>query len=121
MQIILKDGYVECFSIDGCFDDGIEVEMPEDIDDLIQNYRAYTVCDNVLKKDLEKIAELDREAMIDELRRRRETECFPIVDRGNLWYSCLTETQMNELENWYHAWLDVTNTLVVPETPNWID
>ena len=120
MQVILKDGYIECFTIDGHFDGGIEIETPEDIEDLIQNYRAYTVHDGILTKDLEKMTEIEKESTLEELRKRREIECFPIVNRGNLWYDRLTEDQINELKEWYHAWLDVTDTLVVPEMPDWI-
>ena len=120
MQVILKDGYVECFTIDGHFDGGIEIETPEDIEDLIQNYHAYTVHNGILKKDLAKMTEIEKELTLEELRRRREIECFPIVNRGNLWYDRLTEDQINELKEWYHAWLDVTDTLIVPEIPGWI-
>ena len=54
------------------------------------------------------------------LRSQRETECFPIINRGQLWYDTLTEEQKAELKEWYIAWLDVTDTLVVPNKPNWI-
>ena len=56
----------------------------------------------------------------DELRRRRETECFSIINRGQLWYETLNEEQKAELKEWYIAWLDVTDTLVVPNKPNWL-
>lgn len=56
-----------------------------------------------------------------ELRARREQECFSIVNRGKLWYDNLTEEQLIELNTWYKAWLDVTETRVVPETPSWIN
>lgn len=54
------------------------------------------------------------------LRSQRETECFSIINRGQLWYDTLTEEQIVELKEWYIAWLDVTDTLVVPNKPNWI-
>ena len=54
------------------------------------------------------------------LRSQRETECFPIINRGQLWYDTLNEEQKTELKEWYIAWLDVTDTLVVPNKPNWI-
>lgn len=54
------------------------------------------------------------------LRAKRETECFPIINRGQLWYDTLTEAQKAELKEWYIAWLDVTDTLVVPNKPDWI-
>lgn len=55
------------------------------------------------------------------LRERRVCECFDIVNRGKLWYDKLTEKQVEELDRWYHEWLDVTQTLVVPEKPSWLE
>lgn len=54
------------------------------------------------------------------LRIKREDECFPIINRGNLWYATLTEEQVAELDNWYMAWLDVTETKVIPKKPKWL-
>lgn len=56
-----------------------------------------------------------------ELRERRELECFPIINRGFLWYERLTQEQLNELETWYQKWLDVTITGEIPVPPNWIN
>lgn len=55
-----------------------------------------------------------------ELREVREAVCFPIVNRGQVWYDTLTEGQRSELKTWYKAWLDVTKTLVEPPTPVWL-
>lgn len=57
---------------------------------------------------------------IAKLRRRREIECFPIINRGQLWYETLTEKQKTELKEWYMAWLNITETLVVPQKPEWL-
>ena len=54
------------------------------------------------------------------LRKRRERECFDIVNRGNLWYDTLSEEQREQLKNWYKAWLDVTDTKTIPEPPQWL-
>lgn len=54
------------------------------------------------------------------LRARREKECFPIVNRGQPWYDRLTDEHRAELNSWYSAWLDVTETLVAPEKPSWV-
>ena len=64
--------------------------------------------------------EQKKENIKNELRLLREQECFPIINRGQLWYSMLTTEQTEELKNWYNAWLDVTETLVVPDKPNWM-
>ena len=61
------------------------------------------------------------EQIINGLRARREIECFSIINRGQLWYNKLTEEQKVELDNWYNAWLDVTETMVIPEKPNWLE
>lgn len=61
------------------------------------------------------------EAEKNRLRSLREVECFPVINRGELWYSMLTESQLTELKTWYIAWLNVTETLEVPEKPTWIN
>ena len=58
---------------------------------------------------------------INLLRKQREKECFPIINRGRLWYNSLTTLQMQQLKQWYNDWLMVTETLVIPKKPAWID
>lgn len=55
-----------------------------------------------------------------ELRTKREIECFPIINRGKLWYDKLTEFQLGELNKWYQEWLNVTDTLIKPIKPSWL-
>ncbi|MDD4291081.1 MAG: hypothetical protein PHX51_02425 [Clostridia bacterium] len=57
---------------------------------------------------------------LEYLRTRRDEECFSIINRGTLWYNRLTQVQKSELEIWYNEWLDVTETLVVPQRPIWL-
>lgn len=57
---------------------------------------------------------------LDSLRATRDVECFPIINRGSLWYDTLTDGQKEELKTWYKAWLDVTETKIVPEKPKWL-
>lgn len=64
--------------------------------------------------------ELIDQELIEELRQQREEECFSIINRGALWYNTLTEEQLTELQTWYKAWLDVTETKIVPKKPIWI-
>lgn len=73
----------------------------------IQIYIPYS------KKELKAIED-------DLLRGRREIECFPIVNRGKLWYDTLTDRQLNELDVWYHQWLDVTKIKIIPDKPTWL-
>lgn len=56
----------------------------------------------------------------DYLRHLRNIECFMIINRGSLWYDTLTDSQKEELKVWYKAWLDVTETKIVPEKPKWL-
>jgi len=56
-----------------------------------------------------------------ELRSRRSYECYPIVNRGQVWYDNLTPDQKLELSRWYEDWLNVTATLEVPAKPVWLD
>lgn len=57
---------------------------------------------------------------INTLRALRTKECFPIINRGKLWYNCLSYEQLIELDDWYHAWLNVTETKVIPTKPEWL-
>ena len=54
------------------------------------------------------------------IRRLREKKVFPIIDRP-LWLKSLTDTQLAEIEAWRQAWLDAPNTLVIPNTPSWLE
>lgn len=61
------------------------------------------------------------EKELSQLRVRRASECFSVIDRSILWHNRLTEEQKTELNVWYQAWLDVTETKVVPEKPAWLE
>lgn len=56
----------------------------------------------------------------DKLRVRRAAECFPIVNRGVLWYEKLTTEQKKELSVWYEAWLDAPQTGSAPDPLDWV-
>lgn len=68
-----------------------------------------------------KAATFSTEQELKRLRRLRERECFAVINRGELWYERLTESGKQELEIWYQAWLDVTETKSVPNKPEWLD
>lgn len=121
MQVYLDDqGYVNSYAIIGSLTDGIEVNELRDLIHFQEHYRAYKVVDNNLIFDENKESEVEQEAIKQELRDRRETECFAIINRSPLWYDALSSVQHKELKEWYDAWLNVTETLVVPERPNWL-
>ena len=67
--------------------------------------------------------ELKKEYQRKILRARREVECFPYVNRGELWYEVYvnTEEKKAEFKQWYLDWLNVTETLVAPDKPEWLD
>lgn len=70
--------------------------------------------------DKEKILHLPIEHSKQLLRNLRETECYSIINRGNLWYNTLADWQKSELQTWYKAWLDITETFVIPTKPSWV-
>ena len=114
-----QNGYVENYVIVGessaC---DIEVKDPENFD--FSNYSAYQLVDSILVLDAEKAKELASKLQKDELRITRRRDCFSVINRGVLWYKKLTDEQIAELEIWYEAWLDVTDTMVIPEKPEWL-
>ena len=54
------------------------------------------------------------------IRGQRAEECFPIINRGALWYDKLTAEQKAELAAWYQAWLDAPQTKVIPARLEWL-
>ena len=67
---------------------------------------------------LKRMSEINKE----NLRLKREDECFSVVNRGDIWYETYVNTPQREREfkSWYKAWLDVTETLIIPTKPSWI-
>lgn len=115
-----ENGFVLEMSLGGNIG-GIDVELPQNVADYIENFRAYQLIDGKLLKNEEYAIALIEEQEKKQLRRLRESECFKIVNRGILWYNTLTEEQKQELDAWYHQWLDVTETLVIPENLEWVE
>jgi hypothetical protein len=77
--------------------------------------------DGVLVFDPNEDEFLSEKKLIEELRERRKTECFSYIDRSKFWYDSLTPAQLTELSAFYEAWLEVTDTLEVPEKPSWLE
>ena len=65
-------------------------------------------------------AEFDNNIRLSSIRAQREIECFPIINRGALWYDKLTTEQKAELAAWYQAWLDAPQTKVIPARLEWL-
>ena len=122
MQVILNEqGYVRSYALVGKFSaSAITVDEPENLSDFEDNYRSYYLSDGVLVKSNDKQLELDNARELRDLRTQREKVCFPYVNRGYLWHNKLTDLQKKELDDWYQAWLDVTETKTVPEMPTWL-
>lgn len=120
MKVILKNEYVDSYAIIGDLLDSIEVKAPADMEFFEANYQAYKYSDGKLVLDEQKLQDLAYDEKIEELRRRREVECFPIINRGKLWYDSLTPYQISELNDWYNAWLKITETLKIPVKPEWL-
>lgn len=123
MKIILDENkYVLNYAYVGSFSDPLQIDIqePDDLDDFEINYRSYHIVNNKLVKDNEEQLRIISEQKLKELRIQRENICFPIINRGELWYSRLTDEQKNELNEWYDAWLDVTETQIIPNTPEWL-
>ena len=123
MQVILNEqGYVKAYALIGSFSsDAVDVSEPENINDFENNYRSYYLSDdNVLVKNDDRLKEIEVERELITLRSLRDKVCFPYINRGEMWYNRLSAEQKDELDAWYQAWLDVTETKIVPETPEWL-
>ena len=122
MKILIDENkYLTCFCIDAELENGIEVAEPDDLESFIDIFRAYKYEDGNLILDEQKLQSVNNVHIADELRFKREKTCFPIINRGELWYSRLTADQKKELDAWYQAWLDVTDTKVLPDTLTWLN
>ena len=122
MQIKLNEkGFITDFAIVGTIEGGIEVNEPKDINHFMEHFTAYKVKNNAPDFDSEEDEKIETENTRQALRQRRQTECFSYVNRGQLWYATLSVKQLTELTLWYKAWLNVTETMSVPERPAWLE
>lgn len=117
-----ESGYIESYALIGGLVDGVEIEAPDELlGDFKQHPEAYKLEDGVLVLDADKLKADADAAELTIIRRRRETECFAYINRGELWYSLLTDEQKVELANWYLSWLDAPETRTIPAPPVWLD
>ena len=122
MKALLDDkGFIISYALVGNLVDGIDLPDPEDIAHFEEHFAAYQVRDGTAAFDSEHDEALQTEAKKAEFRLRRETECFSVINRGQLWYEGVSITQLLELRQWYKAWLNLTETMVVPERPAWLE
>lgn len=117
-----ESGYIENYALIGGLVGGIEIETPDELlEDFEKHPEAYKLADGVLVLDADKLKADADAAELAVIRRRRETECFAYINRGELWYSLLTDEQKTELANWYLSWLDAPETRTIPAPPVWLD
>ena len=122
MKALLDDkGFIISYALVGNLVDGIDLPDPEDIAHFEEHFAAYQVRDGTAAFDSEHDEVLQTEAKKAEFRLRRETECFSVINRGQLWYEGISIAQLLELRQWYKAWLNVTETMVVPKKPTWLE
>lgn len=115
-----ENSYVTSYALVGELVDGTELPEPEDTAHFEEHFSAYRIRDGDLIFDEEQAQTLSAQLAAEELRQQREAECFSVINRGQLWYDTLTESQTRELQTWYQAWLDVTETGQVPKRPDWL-
>ena len=121
MQVICDErGYVQSFAIIGNLVGGTELPEPTDLEQFLLRSYAYRVDEGKLVYDAQEHENNQTEERKEEYRRRRETECFAVINRGQLWYEGVSISQLLELRSWYKAWLNVTESMVVPERPTWL-
>ena len=91
-------------------------------EDIVKDYRGKLIFKSETETEEYKAgkAAWDAEQAKKELRRRRQEECFPVIDRGKPWYDSLTAEQYQELLTWRQSWLDAPETGVAPERPEWL-
>ncbi|MBR3389534.1 MAG: DUF2977 domain-containing protein [Prevotella sp.] len=115
-----EKGYVDGYATIGGIVGGIEVPDPENKDLFERHYEEFRYENGELIRDKDRETELANHRAVEELRVRREKECFAVINRGEMWYSLLTDEQKEELKVWYKAWLDVTETLSPPAPLAWV-
>lgn len=121
MKVLLDErGFVTSYAFIGDLVDATEVPDPDDLEHFSQHYFAYRLAEDKLSFDEAYQAKLANQEAQTQFRVRRESECFSVINRGQLWYDTLSESQRMELRIWYQVWLDGTETLTVPERPAWL-
>ena len=107
--------------------DGISVKHIAKNFEIDLNFDNIRVLDNtffdlVARDNYSLMTDYEKGQYIDSYyRHRREIKCYPIINRGKLWYDLLTEARYSQLEDWYHDWLDVTETHKEPDDLYWFN
>ncbi len=121
MQVLCDErGYVQSFALIGNLLNGIEAREPAELEPFLERFYAYRLEGGELVFNPQEFETHKTEEKKEEYRKRRETECFSVINRGQLWYEGVSLAQLLELRAWYKAWLNVTETMVVPKKPTWL-
>lgn len=121
MKVLLNEaGYVESYALEGELLGAVECDPPEDITVFETHFAAFRIRGGTLVMDTEQIDSMYEAETLNGYRLQREKDCFPIINRGEFWYDRLTDQQREELQLWYQAWLDVTQTQTIPVKPEWL-
>ncbi len=109
------------------FDGFVETDIA--VEDFMKDFANVSVTDGYHKfengaivkgEGSEVLIAAARKFEADELRVVREKECFPIINRGKLWYDTLSKAECEDLKAWYLDWLNVTKTLIIPPKLFWL-
>lgn len=101
-------------------------DMANAIEITKEEYQKIISCECCFSEDLKSVVinkeytKLKENEQLADLRFKRESECFSIINRGICWYNQLNETQTKELNEWYKNWLNVTETKNIPNKPKWL-
>lgn len=120
MKYILKDENGNVIAVSG-IKFAENYELAEEDYDVGFDGKIYSVTAMKSTEYLTRKAEHDNEINLLILRNKREEECFPVINRGELWYAKLTAEQKEELSVWYQAWLDAPQTGIIPTKPEWLN
>lgn len=118
IAILDDDGYISSYAEVGGVIGGLEYPKIENM--LGKYYKCYKYVDDewVFDESKKSLVDKERQAMV--IRFRRDEECFPVINRGGIWYDTLTKAEKDELLEWYQAWLDAPETGIIPEKPSWL-
>lgn len=111
-----KDGRISNFQVDETWEEFEDELVATPIGERLKSEVETEDFKNLLKK-----------YELGQLRSRRESECFSIINQNFIvdgksvtWFDTLTEKQKVDASIWVQQWRDVTETNVIPDKPEWL-
>lgn len=123
MRVYLdENGYVYLHANDSDYCEGDFETVSDDFltEHFLTHRKCYRYKDGKLEYDESHEQSVIEEEKKNHIRLLREQECFPFINRGWLWYQELSASNLLELTKWYKAWLDATETYIIPDKPKWL-